>query len=283
MSKKKTTKILSEIGIKTEKVIGTPMPKRKYKKSKKLIKVTSPVKKDGAFFIASELADDKLIEKEVLGQATKTMVYEYLNENDEVVYGLSYQGVREVVRTINRQRDSGHRIQVSDKPPIIERDITMQGVSGVEVQVYAVDAESGGGSWGLKFEPWRKQIFDGKGTTIPNCFALEQALSKAQRNAMFNLLPVNIIEKMIAKFVKEKESMQKIKAPKEIIQEVELKKSPNERMYKSTLDRIGKISKDKKALENALTKIDNMPINGKQRGQIRRKISTYLKKINKKQ
>ena len=261
MSKKKTTK----------------------KKSKKLIRVTSPVKKDEAFFVASELADDKLVEKEVLGQTTKTMVYEYENENEEIVHGLSYQGVREAVRIINRRRDSGHRIQISDKPPIIERDIMMQGVQGVEVQIYATDIESGGGSWGLKFEPWQKQIFDGKGNTTTNHFALEQALSKAQRNAMFNLLPADLIEQMIAKFVKEKEAMQKIEAPKTITRETKPKTSPNEKMYKLTLDRVGKISKDKKALENALTKIDNMPISGKQRGQIRRKISTYLKKINKKQ
>lgn len=255
--------------------------KKSKKQDKKLVKITTPVKKDEAFFIASELADEKQIEDEVLGKATKTMVYEYENENGDIVHGLAYQGVREAVRIINRMKNSGHRIQISDKNPIFS-DRTQQGIEGVEVQIYAQDTESGGGYWGLKFEPWQKVIPGnrfGNGRTEYNRFAKEIALSKAERNALFKLLPLEIIDKMIAKFATDKKAVQKIEAPKTETRVIEPKASNNDKMYRATLDRVGQIKADQKALKGALIKIDNMPINGKQRGQIRRKINSYLKKI----
>jgi hypothetical protein len=257
---------------------------RKIKKTKKskgrsLIKVTSPVKKDAAFFVASELTDDKLIGQELLGQTTKTLVYQYQNEDGDIVRGLSVVGVREAVRVINRDRGSGHIIQISDKPPIIERDITMYGAEGVEVQIYAVDVEGGGGSWGIKFEPWQRHTGDGKGSTSYNRFALETALSKAQRNAMFSLLPADLVEKLIEKFAKSKDAVMEIKAPATDTRAVKPKETSDDKFYASTVDRIGKVKDNKEALEQALANVDKMPISTKQRAQIRRKIAGHIKKI----
>lgn len=251
----------------------------KRKKGQTLVRITSPVKKDAAFFVASELTDDKLIGQELLGQTSKTLVYQYTNEEGEVIRGLSYVGVREAVRVINRDRGSGHIIQISDKPPIIERDITMYGTEGVEVQVYAVDIEGGSGSWGIKFEPWQRSTGDGKGSTAYNRFALETALSKAQRNAMFSLLPADLVEKMIEKFAKDKEAVAEIKAPATETRAVKPVETSDEKFYKSTVDRLGKLKDNKVALEQALAKVDTMPINTKQRAQIRRKIAGYIKKL----
>ena len=252
--------------------------KRKTKKQT-LIQITSPVKKDAAFFVASELADDKLIGQELLGQTAKTLVYEYENESGDTIRGLSYQGVREAVRVINRDRTSGHIIQISDRPPIIDHNVNMYGSEGVEVQIYATDVQSGGGSWGIKFEPWQRSIHDGKGRTAYNRFALEMALSKAQRNAMFNLLPANLIEKMIKKLSKNKDAVEKIEAPKTETRTIKPKPTGKEKVYRATLERVGKVKSNKKSLEEALKNVDSMPISGKQRGKIRRKISAYLKKI----
>jgi hypothetical protein len=248
------------------------------KKASGLVKITSPVKKDAQFFVASELADDRLIGQELLGQTSKGLVYEYENKDGDKIQGLSYLGVREAVRVINRDRKSGHIIQVSDKPPIIQRDVTMYGQEGVEVQVYAIDIEGGGGLWGMKFEPWQR-IVDGNGSTEYNRFALETALSKAQRNAMFGLLPAHLVEDVIKKFAKDKEQVVKLDAPKETTRAVKAKKTADDKLYRATLDRVGKISDNKVGLEQTLEKVDKMPLNARQRATVRRKITGYLKKL----
>lgn len=252
-------------------------PTRRAKKTD-LVAITSPVKKEAQYFVASELADDKLIGQELLGQATKTLVYEYENEAGETIRGLSYQGVREAVRIINRDRSSGHIIQISDKPPMIE-DRTANGQEGVQVMVYAQDIESGGGSWGIKFEPYQKPIHDGKGSTEYNRFARETALSKAQRNAMFNLLPAHLIDKVIGDLAKDSANVGKIEAPKTETREVKPKATDDEKVYRLTLDRVGKVKDNKKALTQALSNVEKLPVSNKQRSQIKRKIAGYLKKL----
>lgn len=252
--------------------------KRRAKKKSGLVQITSPVKKDVKFFVATELADDKLIVRELIGEVSKTLVYEYKDESGQTVRGLSYQGVKEAVRIINRNRKSGHTIQISDKPPMIE-DMTANSQEGVQIMVYAQDIESGGGSWGIKFEPYQRQINDGKGSTEFNRFARETALSKAQRNAMFNLLPAQFIEEVIAELSEETKNVEQIKAPKTETREIKPKASNDEKMYKATLDRVVKVSNNKKSLEQALNNIEKLPISNKQRAQIKRKIGGYLKKL----
>lgn len=260
----------------TKKPAKKSPPRRATKKG--LVQITSPIKPDAQFYVASELADDKAIGQELLGQATKTLVYEYENEAGETVRGLSYQGVREAVRIINRDRSSGHIIQISDKPPMIE-DRTANGQDGVQVMVYAQDIESGGGSWGIKFEPYQKPIHDGKGSTEYNRFARETALSKAQRNAMFNLLPAHLIESVIADLVKDGTNVEKIEAPKTETREVKPKATDDEKVYRLTMDRVSKVKDNKKALTQALNNVEKLPVSNKQRSQIKRKIAGYLKKL----
>lgn len=258
--------------------------KRAPKKKQNLIKVQSPIKKDAAFFVATELADDALIEKEVLGQTTKTMVYELEQTDGTVVRGLSYQGVREAVRVINRMRNSGHTIQISDRPPIIDRNVSMNGQEGVEVQVYGVDIQAGGGSWGIKFEPWNRYIHGSHGNMEFNRFALETALSKAQRNALFNLLPAHLIEQQIEKFAKDKKNVAKIEAPKVETRVQKATATGDDKMYIATLERVGTIKDNKKQLKETLAKVEKMPLTSKQKSRVKTKINGYLrnKKWNKK-
>lgn len=250
----------------------------KKKEKDKVVKVTSKVDKSQQIFVAMELEDDRLIGQELLGQEVTTLVYSYEEEDGSVGHRLSYAGVREACRLINRDRKSGHTIQIAERPPIIDRDVTLNGQPGVEVQIYAVDIEAGGGSWGIKFEPWQKYIGDGKGSTDFNRFALETALSKAQRNAMFNLLPAHLIEKMAQKFVKEGKSVKKIEGKKIETRVQKPQKTGDEKIYRATLDRIGKVKGDTKKLRETLKKVDNMPITVRQRARVRAKINRYLKK-----
>ena len=250
---------------------------RNKRKKKNTVKVTSTVKKSDAVFVASELADDKLIGQELLGQISKTLVYE-LEEGGKTIHGLSYIGVREAARIINRDPKSGHKIQISDRPPSISEK-TIDGELGIEVMVYAQDIKSGGGSWGIKFEPYRKELFDGKGNQSKNRFAVEIALSKAQRNAMFNLLPHHLIDNIIKKFIEKGYAVEKIEAPKTSTREIVPQATGTRKLYEATLKRVGRIKDNKKSLEEALENVDNMPISGEERGQIRRKIKRALEKL----
>lgn len=249
------------------------------KKEHKLIRVKSPVKKDVSIMVASELEDDKLIGQELLGESLETLVYEIINDRGESEYSLSYPGVREAVRVINRDKKSGHMIQVSDRPPIVNR-VSVDGQDGIEIMIYAQDIESGSGSWGMKFEPWNKITEDGK--IKKNRFAMETAISKAQRNAMLNLLPAHLIQEMINKFISEnKNAVKTIKAKSNTIDIKKMQETDTEILYQATLDRIGEFKDKKTELNKILKKVDNMPLNSKQKGSVRRKIKSYLARIEK--
>lgn len=148
-----------------------------------------PVDPDAVAFQRFDAEDDQQILAEIQGRnldILDRLVYSYSDRRGNTVTGLSLTGVRETVREMNRRGLA--RIRITAAPPIItETD------EYVDAIVYAEDELNGGGSWGAKRQPK-------KTGTYLNPFALEQALSKAQRNAMFALIPAAYVVEMIKEY-----------------------------------------------------------------------------------
>lgn len=258
----------------TDKEIKAATKKKVAKKKEKLVRVTSPIHRNEQFFVAAEMADDAQVVKEMTGSVSKTMVYEINGE-----YALSLQGVREGVRRLNRNPKSGYKIRLAPEPmPKINRDVEQEGQKGLEVWVYAEDMLSGGGAWGAKFEPYVKLDLEAS-DAIPNRFALESALSKAGRNAMFALLPEDVVAKMIADFSKEHGAVEKVKAPKVEKKAIVPQSTDEQVFYHSTVRRIEEVAKSKEKLNDALEHVDEMPLNDDQKRKIRTIIGNHLKKL----
>lgn len=196
--KKKTTKK------KTSKPAKAKMPKT--------LIVRSPIDPSMQFAVASEMADDSLIEKELMGEVLPFYVYEFQNEG-KTVAGLTVKGVNEVTRRLNRKKDAGYKIRISPDHLKVERDVVYDGQKGVEVSVYAENLIDASGAWGVKFESYRKAKKDG--SSYSNTFATEKALSKAERNAKRKLIPEAMATKMIQMMIKEGggQHVQRLEAP----------------------------------------------------------------------
>lgn len=188
------------------------------KASNKLVTITSPINPEVRIMIASEQMDDQLIEKELTGQALPYYIYQFCDNRGqgqkrcapevvkagncphEKVVGLSFKGVSEVVRRLNRNPASGYKIRIN--PEFLKKDeVEREGEKGIEVSVYAEDMITGNSAWGVKFEPYTKKRRDG--SRYPNDFATEKALSKAERNAKRKLIPETPAALMIQKLMKE--------------------------------------------------------------------------------
>lgn len=130
--------------------------------------------------------DEDQILAELKGASLDRMIYQFGN-----VTGLSVAGVRESVRQLNKYGQA--RIRVAEREPIvIETD------DYIEVRVYAEDPLNGGGNWGIKRQ--EKFATARNGNKTPDVFALEKALSKAQRNALRALIPEAFVAQMIKEF-----------------------------------------------------------------------------------
>lgn len=143
-------------------------------------------------FDMMERADEQLVLDEIKGRAMDALVYE-IRQGGQTVTGLSLAGVRETARVMNANGKA--RIGISDREPLITETEDYY-----EVKVYAQDVMNGGGYWGLK----RQSKKYGNGTV--NQFALEQALAKAQRNALRGLIPEWFTKEMIDAFRKQGQS-----------------------------------------------------------------------------
>lgn len=154
-------------------------------------------------FQIMEALDDKLIVAELGGEMVKEWVYSF-KLNGKEVQGLSYVGVRESVRELNKK--GSYEIRISpEHPPIIQKvteghDLYDPQVGeGFVAMVYGEDRKNGGGLWATKFEAINKKKRDGG--TYKNPFAYEQALSKAQRNALESLIPKTLLTKLMHAFL----------------------------------------------------------------------------------
>lgn len=197
--KKKTTKA-------KKKVVKKAAKKRAATKI-----VISPVT-NASFVVASEIADDAIIEKELLGNVLPYFVYEYKDRDGEIVRGLTFKGVSEVVRRLNSDKKSGYKIRLNPDQCKIERDIEQNEMKGVAVTVFAENLIDANSAWGSKFEAYEKEDRYGKKYTVG--FPLEKALSKAERNAKRKLIPQKVVILMIEKFIKENpETVQQLETP----------------------------------------------------------------------
>lgn len=179
---------------KAQKKAKRPAPKAP---GKDLILVHNPANISQEFFVASELADDSLIEQELLGNAMQHYVYGFIQDGKPVT-GLSVAGVNETARQLSRNPGSGAKIRIIPDSLKITRDVVYDGDKGVEVQVVAENMVTGETGIGIKFEAYQKQ---GKRGKYKNTFAIEKAVSKAERNAKRKLIPEKAVVEMIKRFV----------------------------------------------------------------------------------
>lgn len=270
----KDKKLKSGYGKKCQKCKGVKKRKPRRKKDG-LVKMTSPVRPEMEFYVASDQADEQAIEAEIMGQVLPHFIYKFKDGKGNEVKGLSLQGVRETTRRINRMKNSGQRIRISPEPPIISRDVEYNGKKGIEILVYAEDIESGGGSWGNAFEPYVKVGKGGK--TYPSQFPERVALSKAQRNALRALIPETTAVAMIDQLSKDQNKVKEIEAPAQQTDVIEPQKTSEQQLYASSLKRIQQIKDDKESLEKAKAKVDELPINKENKERLKNEIQSHLK------
>lgn len=187
--------------------------KRKAKVAKKprQIVMASPIDPQIRFAVASEWADDELIEKEVMGDVLPTFIYKFENDG-KVVTGLTVRGVNEVVRRLGMKKNSGSKIHLNPNH-LLKEEVEREGEKGIEVSVFAEDLVTGNSAWGVKFEPYFKVGRDKK--RYANKFAVEKALSKAERNAKRKLISEGLAVKLIQILMKENKGahVKELKAP----------------------------------------------------------------------
>lgn len=162
-----------------------------------LVLAHNPTNLSQEFFVASEMADDQAIEQELLGRAMEHYVYGFMQDGKPVT-GLSVAGVNETTRQLTRKANSGYKIRIIPDSLKITRDVMYDKEKGVEVQVVAENMVTGETGIGIKFEPYTKT---GRKGSYQNTFAVEKAVSKAERNAKRKLIPEKAVVEMIKKFV----------------------------------------------------------------------------------
>lgn len=213
------------------------------------IVMTSPVEPSAQFVVASELADDEMIENELMGEVLPYYIYQF-QQDGKPVTGMTVKGVNEVVRRLNKQKDSGAKIRISPEHMRIERDVEYDGVKGVEVSVYAENLIDGNSAWGIKFEPYKKKGRNGEYT---NTFAVEKAISKAERNAKRKLIPETAAMKIIEKLIGEQpDGVKHLDAPppqSETRQVQKPKPSTPEELKKVIIDAMHQINDPNKIIE----------------------------------
>jgi len=167
--------------------------------------VHNPTNPMQEFVVASEVADDEQIEAELMGKAMEHYVYSFCEYgckehcNHKRVTGMTVAGVNEMSRQLTKKKDSGIKIRIVPDSIKIERGVEENGEQGVSVILIAENMLTGETAIGAKFEPFQKTGRKGK---YPNTFALEKAVSKAERNAKRKLIPEKVAIEMIKKFVK---------------------------------------------------------------------------------
>jgi hypothetical protein len=174
-----------------------------------LAEVASP---DERLFEALTEADERQIMAEIEGKALGAMIYSYKQEG-KTVTGLSYKGVFEAVRQMNT-RQMG-RIKIAQEPAPVFTEMRVEVNTGkydddgqprtqeraaVRCVVYAVDEVYGTARFGTatQLREFKLKKPDKKGNPIwrTDTFADAKALSKASRNAMEGMLPLELVEEL---------------------------------------------------------------------------------------
>ncbi len=163
---------------------------------------------------AMDAADEAQILDALMGKPSEKLVYSFKGSDGKPQTGLSYEGVAEVVREMNATPYAEIRV-AKDFVPIIkevsEENEAGQVITYLEALVYAEDAHNGGGNFGTARQA-KFQVFKDK-NRAPRLdpFATAKALSKAQRNAMKPLTPVEWRETLIAKHLNNPRRVQQLR------------------------------------------------------------------------
>jgi len=137
-------------------------------------------------FELMERRDEGQIEKAIMGEYLDEFVYDFVTKEGRRVTGLSWVGVKETAARM------GH-IRCDEKPEI--RD---QGDSWLVI-VKAEDRLRDSSRWGISTQP--KKMHLKNGSLVDDGFAIQKAMSKAQRNAIRQLIPERWIQQLIDRFL----------------------------------------------------------------------------------
>jgi hypothetical protein len=139
-----------------------------------------------------EVLDEEQIRSEIQGAFVRDMVYQFRDSEGRLVTGLSYAGVKELLRFMVRHgydiRFSPAEVEEHEKEFRARCKVTYVAPNGKVLEAY-------GYSRALKY------IHTKDGKTIPNEFAYVLACSKAQRNAGRVIIPERAATKMIELFL----------------------------------------------------------------------------------
>lgn len=151
---------------------------------------------------AMDAADEAQILDALMGKPSEKLVYRFRGSDGKDQTGLSYEGVAEVVREMNATPYAQIRV-AKDFTPIInevsEENEAGQTITYLQALVYAEDVHNGGGNFGTARQPKFMVFKDKSKKPRLDPFATAKALSKAQRNALKPLTPVEWREALIAK------------------------------------------------------------------------------------
>ena len=178
---------------------------RKQKTRKRKSKALTP-------YEAMDIIDESQIVNEIEGripESAEKMVYSFLDkQTGKEVVGLSWRGTKEAWREFNKRKVA--QISIADKALISQGQSNGELGNFVDILVYAYDNKRKIGSWGAS-RGWEKQRKK-DGSIIDDKFPSAKAISKAQRNAVNNLLPAEKVAKMINAWIK-RGSAQQIESP----------------------------------------------------------------------
>ena len=256
----------------------TVSKKKQIKRKTGLIVLKSPVDPTREIVVASELADETLIQSELVGSVLPQYVYRFVDKSGKEQKGLSVFGVRESVRLINRNNKSGSKIRINPQYTKVERDVEQNGQKGIEVWIFAEDLINATSAWGSKFEPYKKK---GKNGFYNNTFALEVALSKAERNAMRKLMPEKIVIAMIDKLISEhgKSVIADISLP-DPEDQINRKQQENEQNFNKAVVMIESCKRRETLLDWAKSISGSKAYSSDQVKELLDKIKLRLKKLN---
>jgi len=137
-------------------------------------------------FDLMERRDEEQIQKAIMGEYLEEFIYDFTTKDGHRVTNLSWVGIKEIASKM------GH-IRCDEKP-----DIRDQGESWF-VMVKAEDKLRDSSRWGVTTQSKKMKRRDG--SIVEDEFALQKAMSKAQRNAIRQLIPEKWIQMLIDKFI----------------------------------------------------------------------------------
>ncbi len=151
---------------------------------------------------AMDTADENQIVQDLEGKLSpldmEKFVYSFMSGGKEQT-GLSFSGVKYAWWYFNKEKTADITITQDIKTETDE--------DYVHVWCYALDRKRNIGMWGASSQT---KMMKSGGMMIRDPFAAAKATSKAQRNAVSNLFPKELVAKLIKIWIKQPQNVQKI-------------------------------------------------------------------------